>query len=837
MKKLILFGCLFVSAIVVFSQQVELIYQDQPLNQVLIDMRNRYDLQLSFNDDFLSRFEITVSKQFSSPEQAFSYLLKDLPIAYEKVGEVFLFYEKQSSPAVKKYGLGGRFKDQNTQESLPYTHLMINGKGLVTDQQGSFSFTGQDTAFHLQASYLGYYFLDTIVSQGTRQLFLLQPANYSIPEIEIEGKRGVRSLQVGNNPGVLRLNHQIAQYLPGNGDNSVFNLLRLQPGILAAGEQSNDLIIWGSYEGQSQVLFDGFTLFGMKNYNDNISAVNPFMAKDIQVLKGAYGAEHGGRVGGIVNITGVDGDFMQAHLKMSINNMTLNGMLSFPVAQQSALTIAFRQTYYELYNSKQLSFSSGRFGNSRSSGGRTIYPDYTFRDLNLKYAGTNKNGDSYGISALLAEDRFYYTLDTESEQSRFAYEDHEHNKQYAASAFYQKKWWNGSRTKLQGAYSTLDKEIRNLREIGRWRQGQGGQGQGGGGSYEFSNVDQLLLNRVSEATLNLEHQVALGEQHQLKVGIGTVFNRTDFQEDSFQVSLLKQQVDGSRMNFYSEDAVSFTPWMTLKIGLRANYSFNLNQAYWQPRISSSMNLGGGFKLNLAGGLHNQFIARTTLIDQDGNYHYSWTICDDQTIPVLKSTHTVAGLTYQQDNFTFSLEGFYKETSGLSRYITELNEQTLYQGESKSQGLDFFVKQVYKKHEAWISYTLSETMERFDYFTPLVFQRALHDQRHELKAAVMLNFNPVFLSANYVFGSGFPDPRLAVDDAFEKDYKRLDVAATYQWKKKKFLLEAGVSILNVLDYYNLKYANFIVLPDEQDVSVNLYAESIPFTPTVFLNFSF
>ena len=76
----------------------------------------------------------------------------------------------------------------------------------------------------------------------------------------------------------------------------MFNLLRLQPGILAAGEQSNDLIIRGSYEGQSQVLFDGFTLFGMKNFNDNISAVNPFMAKDIRLMKGGFPAELGGRV-------------------------------------------------------------------------------------------------------------------------------------------------------------------------------------------------------------------------------------------------------------------------------------------------------------------------------------------------------------------------------------------------------------------------------------------------------------------------------------------------------------------------------------------------------------
>ena len=136
----------------------------------------------------------------------------------------------------------------------------------------------------------------------------MTPSVIALEEIVVEGSRVARSIETGTSPGISRMNHKIAYYLPGNGDNSIFNLLRLQPGILAAGEQSADFIIWGSYEGQSQVLFDGFTIYGMKNFNDNISAVNPYMAKDIKVMKGAYGAEYGERVGGIVDITGVDGN-------------------------------------------------------------------------------------------------------------------------------------------------------------------------------------------------------------------------------------------------------------------------------------------------------------------------------------------------------------------------------------------------------------------------------------------------------------------------------------------------------------------------------------------------
>ena len=79
------------------------------------------------------------------------------------------------------------------------------------------------------------------------------------------------------------------------------------PGIQAAGEQSTDLLIWGSYEGQSLITFDEFTFFGLKNYNDNISVVNPFLVKTIEIYKGGFESKYGNRVGGIVNITGKNG--------------------------------------------------------------------------------------------------------------------------------------------------------------------------------------------------------------------------------------------------------------------------------------------------------------------------------------------------------------------------------------------------------------------------------------------------------------------------------------------------------------------------------------------------
>lgn len=846
MKKFALLACLLMSSLLSVAQGLDLVFRDQPLNEVLLELRDRYDLHFSFDDARLKTFRVTVDRKFPDARAALDYLLKDLPLTCEKAGEVFLIYDRVVIPPVKNYRLSGHFADSETAESLPYTHLFVNGHGLMSDQKGNFSFlSNTDSLFVLKASYLGYYLLDTLVQSGINHQFRLTPSLVKLSEIRVEGMNVVRSLQVGYTPGVMRLNHQVAGKLPGYGDNSVFNLLRLQPGILAAGEQSNDLIIRGSYEGQSQVLLDGFTLFGLKNFNDNISAVNPFLAKDIQVMKSGFGAEYGERVGGIVNITGTDGDVDDTHLNLNVNNMTLNGFFSLPVGGKAALVVALRQTYYELYETGQISLgTSGRAGKGNVVD-RNIFPDYNFRDLNLKLSGKTNGGDSYSVSFLQGSDRFRYSLEYDGQQSNLRYEDQEDNRQMGLSAIFNKGWKNGSRSELTLAYSGLEAEVANIRQRGQQSSsvvthsagGPGGNGSSGGSQPWLEQVNDYHQNKISEVKVGLKNYLPLSSSQNLKWGAGWYHNRVHFLEDSFQVNLSHQQIDASRLFLFLEDRLSIGTKLELTGGVRADYLQQIHRTYVQPRISASWMPANSWRVNGAWGLYRQYIARSTEIDELGNYRYVWAVCDNKTIPVQQSQHRLLGISWSRNDLTFSVEGYSNSSTGLTRYVETDGTRNLYEGDSKSKGIDFFLKKDYRGHSFWLAYTLSQTLEHFSYFPEDRWQRALHDQRHELKVAALVQLKPFFLSANYVFGSGFPDPLLSDELLDERDYHRLDVSAVYRLPIKRAALEAGISVLNVLNYENIKYANFIRLPDDLDDTVNLHAEAVPFTPTMFLNVSF
>ncbi len=321
-------------------QKIELDISGKPLNEVFFELRDKYGFQFSFNDKLLSAYNISVDREFGSKEEAVAFLLDDLPLGFEKNGDVFVVFStrKKSGQDKKPVHISGQVVEAGTFEPLPFSYILINNRQIQSDQYGNFSFLASaDTTFKLQISHLGFYVYDTLFTSSLKHKFLLNPAVKELGEIKVEGFTVERSTLIGEAAGKMKINHTIAPYLPGFGDNSIYNVLRLMPGVLASGEQSSDLLVWGSYEGQTKLEFDGFTLFGLKNYNDNIGVVNPLLIQNIVVSKGGYNATYDDRVGGIIEITGIKGNLGKPALTVNLNNSTINSLVEIPIGKKSTL--------------------------------------------------------------------------------------------------------------------------------------------------------------------------------------------------------------------------------------------------------------------------------------------------------------------------------------------------------------------------------------------------------------------------------------------------------------------------------------------------------------------
>ena len=814
------------------GQEIIISADDTPLNEVLIDIIDSYNISISFDDESLRHYIISENKTYPSLDKAINGLLIGIPFTCELVGGVWVIYpeKEETIPRPKSY-ITGRILDKITKEPLPYSHIIVNGWPSISDLKGSYTSASNnfDSVVNVKVTHLGYYIFDTVVSTNQIHNFKLIPSSIGLTEIVIHGKDIEKSTQIGNLPGLMKLNHKIAHFLPGYGDNSVLNLIRLMPGILASGEQTSELIIWGSYAGQSKVLFDGYTVYGLKNFNDNISAFNPFLAKDIEIHKGGYDARFGERVGGIVNIVGKNGNTESPSFTVSLNNMTLNGMVEIPIFKKGSLIIAYRHTYYNLYNPSDMTalVRQNNDPDTTNDIDITIIPDYRFRDINIKYSTTFNENDLFYISLHGGYDNFSYSIKDTLWNRIIDKNTQEQISQFGGSIFYGNTLKNGNTNNFRFSYSGLNTFYKN----------------------EFSDIypnhteyiaDDTINNKLGELSLEYSNIVTINHTHSLESGINLYNNEVKLEEYSFNALTAKHNEASGRISIYAQDNISASKNINLKVGFRFNYAPSLKKAYFEPRVSATFIPYKNWKIVAAFGVYSQFVSLSTIVDEYGNYRYMWVITDNDKVPVLKATHYVLGTSYHNNNFTFSLEGYYKTTTGLTRYVyfPNLQKQDIFYGSAESYGIDILLKKDIRTHSAWIAYSLSKTMEHFSYFHTEDTRRAPQDQRHELKLAAMLNFDPFFFSSNYVFGSGFPYPSTPSQNSEDVDlkYSRLDISAIYKFLDRKVKGEVGISLLNVLNTENLKYSSFERIPVNQTKDINIFSGAIPFTPTLYLKIS-
>jgi len=356
--------------------------------------------------------------------------------------------------------------------------------------------------------------------------------------------------------------------------------------------------------------------------------------------------------------------------------------------------------------------------------------------------------------------------------------------------------------------------------------------------------DDQTYNQISEFTGRSDNFIALSNSHLLETGIGFVVNDVILKADSSGINQTNLKTQVPRINGYLQDHVTLPGAIDFKFGFRADFPVNLQKVFIQPRISTSIKATDFVKFNAALGVYNQFISKSSVVDEQGNYRYIWTACDNIDVPVLSAVHLVVGSSYHQNDFTFSVEAYVKRTDGLTRFVkkNQVLKNLIYKGEGRSVGIDFFVKKDFRGHSAWISYTLSKTEEKFDYSDGRYllsrlnkYRPAPQDQRHELKAAAIFNIKPFSFSANYVFGSGFPlnSGTILKPNFIEPDYNRVDVAVNYRFNIGKVAGETGISILNLFDSQNIRYSNFEKVPVDQATSLNIYAEAVSFSPRLSL----
>ena len=299
--------------------------------------------------------------------------------------------------AQEKTTVSGFIRDKANKESLPFANVFIRELKIGTSSNidGYFAVSNiPEGEFTVVVSLLGYQPYEFRINTSSqksiiRDIFLSDKA-VVVTEVVISGEmeEEKRSTQTGRI--VIQAKDIIS--LPTIGESDVFRALQVMPGVKATSEISSGLNVRGGSTDQNLILLDGTVVYNPSHLFGFFSTFNTDAVKDIDLMKGGFPAEYGGRLSSVLNVTNIDGDRVDTHGKASISLLSTRVTGEGPLGNGSWF-LSGRRTYLD-----QIVSIAGL------DTGKDALPLYYFYDANGKINQDLGEDDKISFVGYLGQD-------------------------------------------------------------------------------------------------------------------------------------------------------------------------------------------------------------------------------------------------------------------------------------------------------------------------------------------------------------------------------------------------------------------------------------------------
>lgn len=774
--------------------------------------------------------------------------------------------------------ISGVVKDKESGETLPFANVFIKDTNIGTTTNGDGFFTLFNVPSEnstIQVQYLGYK-VETLTL--TKEIvkdkitILLAPDFNKLDEVVINTDSRQQIIKMNENVSQISLSPKRLASIPNLGEKDIFRALQLLPGVSGTNESSAGLYVRGGTPDQNLVLLDGFTVYHVDHFYGFFSAFNSDAIKDIQLFKGGFPAEYGGRISSVMDLTGKRGNINKVSFSGGLSLVSANATLEIPIGEKANLLLAGRRSYtdiirsglynniFDLYNDNDQS-NGTRFPNFNNFQQNQTQPSFYFYDLNTKFSYNPSDKDIISISMYNGEDNLdssrknNNTFGSNADGERSITTDIKdllNWGNWGSSIRWARQWNDKLYTNIVGAYSNYFSNRNRVNDV--TIQLPDTTNNFKTGLVEDNNLKDYTLRLHSEYKINSKHSLEFGGQiTKNDVDYNYTFNDT--------ITVIDQKDEGVLNTVYLQDKWSPSEKLNIVGGIRATHFDVTDEFYYEPRFSLSYQLNDKLKLKGAWGRYYQFVNRIVREDVTQGSRDFWLLADEENSPISFSEHLIIGSSYEIDDWLFDIEYFEKEMTGLTEFSLRFqsalgadpNDQLFFEGTGISRGVDFLIQKMVGKYTGWMGYTLSEVVHTFPGLSDKPFY-SLNDQRHEFKLVNVLKAGRWDLGATWVYGSGKPytapngiytitlldgtkTEYVSVGDKNgprHAPYHRLDLSFTYKFDIGSGKGSMGLSLFNFYNRSNTWYKEFEVV-NGQVIETNI--NYIGFTPSLFFNVSF
>ncbi len=742
--------------------------------------------------------------------------------------------------------------EKSTGEPMMFCNVYLKGTthGASTDINGYFNITRiPDGDYLICVTNLGY---DTITENLSlrndaviNKKYYLEESSVVLEAINITADK--IEARTETKTSVVNITPKTITKIPSMGGQAdLAQYLQVIPGVIFTGDQGGQLYIRGGSPIQNKVLLDGMVVYNPFHSIGLFSVFDTDIIRNAEIYTGGFGAEYGGRISSVMDITTRDGNKKRLAGKIGASTFGAKLMLEGPIKKAKnpddmsmSFIISAKNSYLEQTSS-------------------TIYKGildgevlpYNYSDLYGKVSLNSSNGSKVNFFGFNFNDE----VNNYKSISDFGWDSYGGGANFVVIP--------GKTPVLIEGNMAFSQYEASLKEDNNPDRSSSINGFNAGFAFTY------FLGKNS-----LKYGIEM-------LGFKTVFDYT--KSNGIQISQVENTTE---LGAYIKYKAQFNDFI-LEPSFRVQAYASLSEVSPEPRIALKYNITDWFRLKAAGGFYSQNLIAANSDRDVVNLFYGFlsgqsnlpSTFDDEKITsrLQKAIHYIIGTEFDiMSNITLNIEGYYKDF----RQLTSMNRNQMYSEEDApwgtpeiekkdfmietgdAYGVDFSVKYEDNRWYFWGAYSLAYVSKNYENSEgQIVNYRTHYDRRHNVN--LILTYSAGIkrqweLSARWNFGTGFPFTQVCgfyeelpynniyFDPYTESGnlgliygdlntgqlptYHRLDLDI-----KRKFyitesiVLEADFSITNVYDRRNIFYI---------DIVSSEYIYQLPFMPSLGLTLSF
>jgi hypothetical protein len=847
----------------------------EPLASVLEEISERYEIKFAFNSNSFQNIQTDFDLTEVSLEEFLNLLESEYFVRSKNIDGTWVLVadlpvvSKKKEMKPETVVLSGYVKDKTTGENLIYCNVATSGnRGGMTNELGFFSFEiPKEDSILISVSYVGFQRLDTLVTPSKNMVIELEPSEILLDPVQvIHFEKEV--LQASPYVDRISFNPLKSSDIPRISNDDLGNALTLIPGVNFLQGGISGLSIRGSSPTDNLVLLDGIPVLETNHLLGNMSVLNSKFVKQAFVSRGGFDASYGGRVAGLIQITGKSGENKNPYFDISANLLNTNVLASVPVSENFSVTAAWRRSFIDQWqNYLYYRLIDDVIASEDNPVTSTIIPKVKYDDVNAKLSFHPSEKLELNLNILYGKDE--QSRDFELIQTNDYYRNERTFGENLGLSFNWKwqvseNWYHSFTAGMSTLESERIDETGELKEVTEVIENPGqGQGKGKGLAktkertytrevFDIDNGNNYLEEFRADWKTTFKTGVFENE-----AGIGITANKYNYDfyaertEADIEIDSIANESTLKLLNAFLQQRIDLSEQFHFRWGLRSNINLANGETYWQPRGGLEFRPIDGLKLYTLSGVYYQFLSGIKRFDSQGYFNQIWYLPDENGQGIVKGNHFIAGVKYENRGWFVDFEAYLKNTSGkvnlFAEEVSSGNRMSVayypHETEEKNRGLDLFIQKKQRHFNHMISYSLSSFDIKTDGFFENEWFPDYNDRPHRLKITEMVNWRNWTLTGSWQIASGLPVLSYQATNG-EEDFQRsdhfsqLDFAVSKTVVLSRFVLNAGVSMLNVLNRENVVEVNYLRFSSELgSLTVRSDISALGFTPVFFMNVRF